>query len=372
MTFIVTVFKAVLNLIFAFMKLSPVRNKISILSRQSDNKTLDIELLEKEISKQDGTIKVVCLCRTLKPRFKSYIMYLFHLLRQMYHIATSKIVIIDGYCMGISLLKQRKSLTVVQIWHALGSLKKFGYSIFDKEEGRDRKIAELMNMHKNYDIIFSSSKYCVDNFAEAFNYPSEAIHVASLPRVDILTDNYHNENLKIKILEKYPFLGDKKNIVYAPTFRKDNTDGDRAVENLISAIDFSEYNLIIKAHPLMKLNIRREGVLVDNIFSSIDMFSAADFVILDYSAIVYEAAVMRKPLFFYTFDLDKYKDNRDFYIEYEEEMPGIVSQDAECIVNAIINNEYDLTIVREFADKYVEIQENCTYRMARFILNSGK
>ena len=139
MTFIVTVFKAVLNLIFAFMKLSPVRNKISILSRQSDNKTLDIELLEKEISKQDGTIKVVCLCRTLKPGFKSYIMYLFHLLRQMYHIATSKIVIIDGYCMGISLLKQRKSLTVVQIWHALGSLKKFGYSIFDKEEGRDRK-----------------------------------------------------------------------------------------------------------------------------------------------------------------------------------------------------------------------------------------
>ena len=122
----------------------------------------------------------------------------------------------------------------------------------------------------------------------------------------------------------------------------------------------------------MKLNIRREGVLVDNIFSSIDMFSAADFVILDYSAIVYEAAVMRKPLFFYTFDLDKYKDNRDFYIEYEEEMPGIVSQDAECIVNAIKNNEYDLTIVREFADKYVEIQENCTYRMARFILNSGK
>ena len=59
------------------------------------------------------------------------------MLRQMYHAATSEIVVLDTYCIIISLLKQRKSLKVIQMWHALGAMKKFGYSILDKGEGTD-------------------------------------------------------------------------------------------------------------------------------------------------------------------------------------------------------------------------------------------
>ena len=66
MAVIINIFKFFLNLIYALMKLFPVKNKAVILSRQSDEKTMDIKLLEEEIAKQDHNMEVVCLCMSIK------------------------------------------------------------------------------------------------------------------------------------------------------------------------------------------------------------------------------------------------------------------------------------------------------------------
>lgn len=367
MTVLISIFKWGLNLIFAFMKLRPVRNKVTFLSRQSDEKPLDMQFLEAELLRQDANLEVTCLCKTMMPGIAGAIKYSKHLLRQMWHISVSSVVLIDGYCMGVSLLKQRGCVTVIQMWHALGSLKKFGYSIVDKEEGRDSKISDAMNMHKNYDVIFSSSSACAKNFADAFGYSEDKVRVQSLPRVDVLKNKEYIEAMKEEILKVYPQLAEKKNIVYAPTFRKESEDNENAVSELIKAVDQKQYNLIVKGHPLMKMKNEQDGILLDERFSSIDMFAIADYIVADYSAIVYEAALMRKPMFFYVPDLYRYKDNRDFYINYEQEMPGIISDHAEEILKAIECDDYDLDKVDEFVGKYVEIQDDCTQKMAEYI-----
>lgn len=366
MRLVIFILKGILNLIYVFFKLLRVEDKVTMISRQSDKKTLDIELLEGELKKRAG-ITVICLCRTMNSDLIGLIKYIPALFKQMYHIATSKVVVLDGYCIGVSFLRQKKSLCVIQMWHALGSLKKFGYSIFNKEEGRSIDLANLMNMHEHYSLILSSSDACADNFAEAFNYRREDITIESLPRVDAILDKDKQIENAEKILKRYPELSVKRNIVYAPTFRKNKEDNINALNNLMEAIDYEQYNLVIKLHPLMDVNIERTDVIVDTSFSSIEMFAVADYIILDYSAIVYEAALMKKPLFFYAFDLDKYKTNRDFYIDYEKEMPGVVSDNIEDIVFAIDNNNYNLDYVKMFADKYVEVQESCTERLADMI-----
>lgn len=363
MKFAILILKGILNLIYIFFKLLPVKNKVTIISRQSDQKTLDIELLEGELKKRTG-ITVVCLCRTMNSDLIGMIKYIPALFKQMYHIATSKVVVLDGYCIGVSFLRQRKSLYVIQMWHALGSLKKFGYSIFNKEEGRSTDFAKFMNMHEHYSLILSSSDACADNFAEAFNYRREDVAIESLPRVDVILDKDKQTENAEKIFKQYPKLKEKKNIVYAPTFRKNKEDNIDALNNLMDAVDYEQYNLIIKLHPLMDTNIERDNVIVDTSFSSLEMFAVADYIILDYSAIVYEAALMKKPLFFYAFDLDKYKTNRDFYVDYETEMPGVVSDDIGDIIAAIKDNNYNLDDVKTFANKYIEIQKNCTVRIA--------
>ena len=104
----------------------------------------------------------------------------------MYHIATSEMVVLDTYCIAVSVLHQRKSLVVIQMWHALGAMKKFGYSILDKGEGTKRSLAEAMQMHKNYTYIFSSSEFCCRFFAEAFNASIDQMVVMPLPRLDLI------------------------------------------------------------------------------------------------------------------------------------------------------------------------------------------
>ena len=47
----------------------------------------------------------------------------------MYYLATSKVCVLDGYCIPASILKHKKKLKIIQIWHASGAIKKFGYQI---------------------------------------------------------------------------------------------------------------------------------------------------------------------------------------------------------------------------------------------------
>lgn len=374
MTILIKGCKAFLNFIFLFFKLLPVSNKITFISRQSDEVSTDMKMLADEMKRQEPAVQIVFLCRTIPAGIMGKLSYCGHLFRQMYQIATSKIVVLDSYCMGVSLLRQRSSLLVVQIWHALGALKKFGYSILDEGEGHSRAVSEAMNMHRHYDMIISSSARCAPHFAEAFGYDQDHVQIASLPRVDLLTDKKHQENIRRRILQQYPVLAEKETIVYAPTFRKESRYNEEALEKLIQAVNLEKYNLVIKAHPLMDVEqyVHRKGILYDKEFTTIEMFTAADYVIVDYSAVIYEAALMNKPLFFYVYDMEQYQDNRDFYIDYQAEMPGVISVDAGEIIAAVGEKQYDLKRVESFAQKYVEIQKECTKDLAKKILRARK
>ena len=86
------------------------------------------------------------------------------------------------------------------------------------------------------------------------------------------------------------------------------------------------------------------------------MMFIADYVIVDYSTVLFEAALLNKPLYFYAFDEKEYINNRDFYINYHEEMPGVISDNSKVIMNAIKNNNYDLKKISNFSNKYVELE----------------
>ena len=76
--------------------------------------------------------------------------YALHLLVEMYHAATSRVLVVDGYSIVASAMSHSTGLTVVQMWHALGSLKKFGLSILGRilDRRRIRLLAKAMRMHR--------------------------------------------------------------------------------------------------------------------------------------------------------------------------------------------------------------------------------
>lgn len=365
---ILKVLTGLLNLIFACFKLLPVQDKVTFISRQSDEKTEDIQLLGDELARTSPNLKLVFLCRKLDGGIARKIRYCFHIFAQMYHIATSKVVILDSYCICVSVLKQRKSLTVIQMWHALGALKKFGLSIVGEGEGRDAGVAEVMAMHRNYTYVITSGQACLPHFAEAFGYSEDAMRIMSLPRVDKLTDPGIKADVLARIYDYYPEFKEKKVVVYAPTFRKGK---DISVEIDALASRFSdEYIFVLKKHPLMDVSC--SNALVDTEFSTLEMMFAADYVICDYSAVVYEAAILKKPLFFYTFDYDSYGVDRDFYTDYKTEMPGFMSSEPQQLADALMADQYDLQRVADFSRRYVEHQEGCTERLAEFVVRCAK
>ncbi len=364
---------AFLNIIYFFIKLFPTKNKITMISRQSNNETMDFKLLRKEIENRDPNVKVVVLCHKLDggidSTLKTKIKYIFHMFRQMYHIATSKVVVLDSYCMVISILKNKKNLTIIQMWHSMGTMKKFGYAVLGLEEGSNPKIAKLMKMHKNYSYIFASGDAYKEHLAAGFNSDISKILTYPLPRYDLLKSSSFNEKCKRKILKEYPILKKKKNIIYCPTFRKYEVDFETSLNKLIECVDFNKYNLILKLHPLstVSVNIDNSGVIIDNKFPTFDMLAIADYVISDYSCVIYEAAVKNIPIYFYNFDMDIYINNRGLAIDYENELPGVISKSPEKIICDIEKNNYDYEKLKKFTDKYVKPVKNATKSIVDFI-----
>ena len=378
MTILVKLAIGIMQLIYSLLKLLPVKNKITFISRQADTPSLDFVLLEKEIKKEHPGCTTVMLCRMLKGGLTKKISYSFHILTQMYHMATSKAVILDSYCIAASVLKHRKSLLVIQMWHSVGTMKKFGYSILDKPEGSSSKIAHLMKMHHGYSYVFCAGEGYVDHLAQGFNVSKDIIKIFPLPRVELLQDEEYIRDTKEKIYAAYPDLAPasgKKNIVYVPTFRKeDDIDFDRALKDLASSLDHERYNLILKAHPLSGYHGQRYDTNGDfftcDEFTSIEMLLAADAVVSDYSCIIYEAAVLMKPLYFYTYDYDEYMSTRDIYMDYEKEIPGPMAGNGKDLAEAIDGMDgYDYDRLASFLKKYVSVTGHETEDITKFIFS---
>ena len=364
---ILRILKIGLNIVYFFMKIFPTKNRVVMISRQSNAITIDFQLLKDELSKK---YEVKCLCKKLEgkenSKFKERIKYGFHMFAQMYYLATSKVCILDSYCPTVSILKHKKKLKIVQIWHSIGTMKRFGYTALNKEEGTDPGIARIMKMHQNYDLVFASGHAYIDHLAAGFNVDPKIIEVYTLPRIDLLSDKKYEKDIKNKLYKKYPKLkNNKKNIIYAPTFRKEEDEFLIKLKELIDEFDYSKYNLIVKLHPLSTIIIDNENVIFDKDFSTFDFLFVADGLISDYSCVLYEAGVRNIPLYFYCYDIDDYLDTRGIALDYKE-LPGYQEKSAKKLVKEL-DKKYDLLYLKKFIKKYVENSKNCTKKMAERI-----
>lgn len=370
MTIIIKIARGILNVIYGFMKIRPPKNQILFLSRQSDNVPLDFLLLDKELNRVHPEYKTVIMCKKIGKGIKGKIAYSFHILYQMKQLARSKVVVLDSYCIAVSLLHHRKKLVVIQMWHSVGTMKKFGYSILDQPEGASSKLAHAMRMHHGYTCVLAAGEGYKDHLAEGFHIDRRKILTYPLPRVQLLQDQDYVKTIRSRILTDYPVLMKKKNLVYVPTFRKrpeEQAAFEQAVSDLIHAVDFSVYNLVIKVHPLADISIADPCVIADQKYTSMEMLFIADAVISDYSCIIYEAGILNKPLYFYTYDYDQYMQIRDIYMDYKKEVPGPVCSNAEELMHCIGQNACDKETVRRFTRKYVETNGHECERLAAFI-----
>ena len=348
--------------------------KVAIISRESNSKTLDVAMLEEELLKRGVQVRVLSRLLTKEKSIKA-LGYLGHVMKQEAAILASDVVVLDTYCIPASMIPHRRGTKVVQMWHALGAIKKFGWQTVGKEGGSSEKTARLMRMHHGYDHVVCASDVTAEHFCEAFRVSRDKIVKYGLPRIDYIksvTFGERHDDIAGKIKTEYPELRDgKKTILYAPTFRRGKGVD---VQSLIKAIDPDEFNLVVKLHPLYRADASEQDgsrgrVIYDESFSSYDWLSVADIVISDYSSLVIEATIADKPLFIYAYDLEDYEANTGLNMDFEHEpIAPYVFRDANELSDSISKNDYDITALRAFRDRYIDIDTtNCTSALADLI-----
>ena len=348
----------ILRLVYAFLKLFPTQNKYLFLSKLSDKPPRDFSILKQAINDKRPDVDVVILAKSMDNR----VLYVFHMLRQMYHLATSKVVFLDRSCLAVHVLNHKPELRVVQMWHAVGSMKKFGYANLDTPEGQPHELARLMSMHKKYTDILISSDDFIGDFIEGFNIlPSDAKQIVSeipLPRCDVLTDKDRVEKIKSDLFKKHPRLNNgKTNILYCPTYRKTNPSEDvskKGLKSLVTALDADKSNLIYSPHPLSRVNLESD-VIMDIKASTIDLLCVADVVISDYSSIIYEAGLLNLPVYLYAYDWNEYISEREMNCDIEHDIPAYFAKDARDLVKAIEGNCFKVKEFHKFTNKYIHM-----------------
>lgn len=355
-----------MSFVYFFIKFFPIqKNKITMLSRQSNDINIDFKMLLDEFSNQDKNIKVKVLCKEVPKNIIGRIKYCFFLIICLYHISTSKVCIIDGYSIPISCLKHKKNLKIIQIWHSLGAIKQFGKQVIDKKEGSKSEISKIMKMHQNYDYVLCASDATREFYKQGFGVDESKILKLGMPRIDYLLGKDEKINKKIENLYKdYPNLKEKKTILYVPTFRQGKSVH---IYDLINSVNTDEYNLIIKLHPLDK-TIVDSKYTINNKYSTFDLLKIADYVITDYSALSLETSILdNKQLYFYLYDIEDYKMDRGLNVNLREEMPNYTFSNVDDIIKNIQEDNYNFEELKKFRDKYVQtVDTNNSKRIVEF------
>lgn len=347
--------------------------RVVIISRESDERTLDVAMLEAELLKRGLDVRVLSKLLTKEKSIKA-LGYAGHVAKQEAVILGADVVVLDTYCIPASMIPHRRGTKVVQIWHALSAIKKFGWQTVGREGGSSERVARLMKMHRGYDYVTCASDITAEHFCEAFRVDRNKVAKFGLPRIDYIrsvTAGERQADARKRILTTYPELAKSKDvgkriILYAPTFRRGKSVD---VKSLADAIDRERYELVVKLHPLYRGDAgQAEGVVYDESFSSYDWLSVADVIISDYSSYVIEATLADKPLYIYAYDIEDYAQNTGLNIDFDAEpIAPYVFRDAGSLASAL-GKDYDTEALRAFRERYIDIDtEDCTGQLAGFI-----
>ena len=153
--------KFLLKFIYFIFKLFPSQNKIVFLSRQSDTMSIDYSKIIERLIELSPDIKIVTLLKRQEKDTENFIASGFenaiYLLKQMWALARARVAVVDGYCIPVSILKHNRTLTIIQIWHAIGAFKKFGLQTLPLMTEKENRVAKALKMHDGYSYVIAPS-----------------------------------------------------------------------------------------------------------------------------------------------------------------------------------------------------------------------
>jgi CDP-ribitol ribitolphosphotransferase len=345
----------VLRLVGLVASLRPVRRDRVVLAT-ARGATLDGNLLfiRRAIAALRPDVDVVLLLQPYGYGLRAKLAYLGRVVRGMYVVRTAGLVVVDNAYLPVHVGPHRPATTVVQVWHAVGALKRFGADGVRPLEEPERRF-----LHRHYDWVVTAGEASRGPWAAALRTPIEHVLPLGTPRTDFFFDPAALAAARARVVAAHPALAGRRVVVYAPTFRgrgraKHAAPGFDAVR-LRAALP-ADHVLVLKGHPNLDpahTPLAGYDVVVDPAAEMNDVLAAADVLVTDYSSSIFEYALLRRPLVLLVGDLAAYEQDPGLYLDYRSEMIGTQVTDVDGAVAAILEGRVDPAAYDAFIERHL-------------------
>ena len=283
--------------------------------------------------------------------------YFFYLFRAKYWIFNCKM---PDY------IRKKDEQIYLQTWHGT-PLKRLAHDIHVAEDTtfyRSRMSAE--EMYRSYDVdvarynyMISPNRFCTEVFQSAFQIDRDRLIETGYPRNDRLVNATAEDAAQIRRQLGIP--QDKKVVLYAPTWRDDQYVAKGYTFHLEA--DFRKWKrllgedhvVVFKPHYLI-INEQADDPQLEGFLYSIgadqdisSLYLIADVLVTDYSSVFYDYSVLKRPIYFYMYDIESYREElRGFYIDIYKDLPGKIYEEEEAMLKDIAAGIYDEARLEEF------------------------
>lgn len=265
-----------------------------------------------------------------------------------------------------------KHTIYLQTWHGT-PLKKLAADMNEVHMPGTTTDKYKENFHaesSKWDYLISPNAYSSEIFARAFNVDTSKILETGYPRNDILY-NGNNRDTIDSLKQKLGIPIEKKIVLYAPTWRDDEfyskgkykfeikLDLDRMKREL-----GEEYVILLRLHYLVSENLdlsAYEGFAYDlSSYEDIShLYLISDLLITDYSSVFFDYANLQRPMLFYVYDIENYRDKlRGFYFDFEKNAPGLLVKTSDAVIDSIKTMKYENTNdINHFHERFCALED---------------
>ncbi|MGP9837810.1 CDP-glycerol glycerophosphotransferase family protein [Arthrobacter sp. 179] len=243
-------------------------------------------------------------------------------------------------------IHRRKHGMYIQTWHGTPLKRMFmdQDNFYGRDEGYKTRVATAS---AQWNALLSPSAYATKAMQSAYQYKGP-VYELGYPRNDVLVGE-RGETVRQSVRQRLGIPTETKVILYAPTFRDDQPtkSGRFAFDWPFNPLHFHERFgpdtiLLVRTHVLVNSKL----VIPDEAKASVmdvsgypdiqELFLASDMLVTDYSSSFFDYSILGRPMVFYAYDLENYRDNlRGFYLDYQTELPGPIVQDEVELFDAI-------------------------------------
>ncbi|PKK12652.1 bifunctional glycosyltransferase family 2 protein/CDP-glycerol:glycerophosphate glycerophosphotransferase [Thermomonospora sp. CIF 1] len=239
---------------------------------------------------------------------------------------------------------KRPGQTYVQCWHGT-PLKKLGYDVHDMPYKRTQGVIWMEYDVPQWDLLLSQNAFSIPLFRRAFRYDGEVLE-SGYPRNDLLRRPERHE-LAAQVRRRLGIPAGKRVIMYAPTWR-DDLYLDLSTRAFQLKLDMAaaqaalgdDHVLLLRTHYLVtdrpKAELGDFVIDVSNYPDIAELYLITDVLVTDYSSAMFDFAVTGRPMVFFTYDLERYRDHvRGFYFDFEAEAPGPLLRTSEEVIETL-------------------------------------